>query len=80
MKLVEIEVPQSIGVLNKIMRQLEDYHAVRAVDPRAAYDGVAMARAIWAEEDAEKATEEAEPSEGAPDKTGNEADDLKLKE
>ena len=48
-RLVEIEVPQSIGVLNKIMRNLEEYHAVRAADPKASYDDVAMAKAIWAE-------------------------------
>ena len=33
-KLVEIDVPQAIGVLNKIMRRLEEYQAVRAADPR----------------------------------------------
>ena len=79
-KLVEIEVPQSIGVLNKIMRHLEDYHAVRAVDPRAAYDGVAMARAVWAEEDAEKTTEEADPIEGDPVTNSDVADEFKSKE
>jgi hypothetical protein len=46
-RLVEAEVPQAIGVLNKILRNLEEYHAVKARDPRAAYDDVAMARAIW---------------------------------
>ena len=29
-RLVEVEVPQAIGVLNKILRNLEEYHAVRA--------------------------------------------------
>ena len=48
-RLVEVEVPQAIGVLNKILRNLEEYHAVKARDPRAAYDDVAMARAIWDE-------------------------------
>jgi len=48
-RLVEVEVPQAIGVLNKILRNLEEYHAVRARDPRTAYDDVAIARAIWDE-------------------------------
>jgi hypothetical protein len=48
-RLVEVEVPQAIGVLNKILRNLEEYHAVRARDPRAAYDDVAMAKAIFGE-------------------------------
>jgi hypothetical protein len=55
-KLVEIDAPQAIGVLNKIMRHLEEYNAVRAADPRSAYDDVAMVRAIWAEEEG-KSTE-----------------------
>ena len=54
-KLVEIDVPQSVGVLNKIMRRLEEYHAVRTADPKTQYDDVAMARAIWAEEEGKPA-------------------------
>jgi hypothetical protein len=56
-KLVEIEVPQAIGVLNRIVRNLEEYHAVRAVDPRSSYDDVAIARAIWTGDE----TQPAEP-------------------
>lgn len=48
-RLVDVEVPQAIGVLNKILRNLEEYHAVKARDPRTSYDDVAMARAIWDE-------------------------------
>ena len=62
-KLVEIEVPQAIGVLNKIVRNLEEYHAVRAADPRASYDDVAMAKAIWAEEESELTGEDASSAE-----------------
>ena len=47
LRLVEVEVPQAIGVLNKILRNLEEYHAIRARDPQAAYSDVAMAKAIW---------------------------------
>lgn len=70
-KLVEIEVPQSIGVLNRILRKLEEYHAVKAADPRASYDDVSMARAIWDEEDKESSGEAAAgegkpPADGAP--------------
>jgi hypothetical protein len=61
-RLVEVEVPQAIGVLNKILRNLEEYHAVKARDTRTAYDDVAMARAIW-DEDAE--SKEGETDDGA---------------
>lgn len=60
-RLVEVEVPQAIGVLNKILRNLEEYHAVRARDPRTAYDDVAMAKAIW---DEPSETKEGEPEGG----------------
>ncbi len=61
-RLVEIDVPQAIGVLNKILRNLEEYHAVKARDPQAAYDDVAMARAIW---DEPNETKESVPGEAA---------------
>src|SRR5258705_4201968 len=60
-RLVEVEVPQEIGVLNKILRNLEEYHAVKARDPRTAYDDVAMARTIW---DDNGELKEAEPENG----------------
>ncbi len=83
-RLVEVEVPQAIGVLNKILRNLEEYHAVRARDPRAAYDDVAMARAIW-DEDAESKEGDAEDGTAAStaDESGGEAskvDDGSVKE
>jgi hypothetical protein len=56
-RLVEVEVPQAIGVLNKILRNLEEYHAVHARDPRTAYDDVAIAKAIWDENDESKKDE-----------------------
>jgi len=49
LRLVEVEVPRAIGVLNRILRNLDEYHAVRAANPRASYDDVAMAKAIWAD-------------------------------
>jgi len=53
LRLVEVDVPQAIGVLNKILRNLEEYHAIRAKDPKASYDDVAMARAVFDEPEAE---------------------------
>lgn len=59
-KLVDIEVPQAIGVLERILRNLEEYQAVRAANPKAGYDDVSMVRDIWAEESSEaKATDAA---------------------
>jgi hypothetical protein len=49
LRLVDVEVPQAIAVLNKILRNLEEYHAVRARDPKVSYDDVAMARAVFDE-------------------------------
>src|SRR3954452_9126078 len=49
LRLVEVEVPRAIGLLNRIMRNLDEYHAIRAANPRAAYDDVAIAKAIWDE-------------------------------
>jgi hypothetical protein len=69
-RLVEVDVPQAIGVLNKILQNLEEYHAVRARDPRASYDDVAMARAIWDEKPAE---DEAADGEAAPAARANDA-------
>jgi exonuclease VII large subunit len=63
-RLVEVEVPQAIGVLNKILRNLEEYHAVKTRDPRTAYDDVAMARAIW-DENGELKEDESEDGEAA---------------
>jgi hypothetical protein len=65
-RLIEVEVPQAIGVLNKILRNLEEYHAVRARDPRTAYDDVAIAKAIWDEgEGTEDAAMKGEAGEDA---------------
>jgi exonuclease VII large subunit len=73
-RLVEIEVPQAIGVLNKILRNLEEYHAIRARDPRAAYDDVSMANAIWDDSaSGDEAENEAADGEPAATKKNGEA-------
>src|SRR6476659_4021176 len=65
-RLVEVEVPQAIGVLNKILQNLEEYHAVKARDPRASYDDVAMAKVIWDQGESEEAqTEDGEAASAA---------------
>ncbi|HEX4412323.1 MAG TPA: hypothetical protein VH107_01760 [Lacipirellulaceae bacterium] len=46
-KMIEFDVPQAIGVLNRVVRNLEEYQALRSVDPRSSYDDVAMAKTIW---------------------------------
>jgi exonuclease VII large subunit len=50
-RMVEEDVPQSLGVLAKLLRHLEDYQAVRAAEPRAAYNDLAVAEEIWPESD-----------------------------
>ncbi len=71
-RLVDIEIPQAIGVLNKILRNIEEYHAVRARDPRTTYDDVAMARAIWDEpnESEDGESENGETNDGAAASSG----------
>jgi hypothetical protein len=68
-KLIEIEVPEAIGVLNRIIRNLEEYHAVRAADPRSSYNDVAMAKAIWSDGD-DAAAADSETVEETPPANG----------
>jgi hypothetical protein len=56
MRLIEVDVPQAIGVLHKIVRHIEEYKSVRSADSRSAYEGIA--RQIWPEK--EPAAEEDE--------------------
>jgi hypothetical protein len=67
-RLVEVEVPQAIGVLGKVLRHLEEYQAVQSRDPQAAYDGASLARDLWPEEEAAK-TEQQDP--GGPEDSGD---------
>ena len=46
-RLIEVDVPQAIGVLHKIVRRLEEYQSVRGVESRAAYNDVALAQDLW---------------------------------
>ncbi len=73
-RLVEVEVPQAIGMLNRILRNLEEYHAVRAKDPRAAYDDVAIARAIWDDSEEGEETEDGEAASAAAENGGAPSD------
>jgi hypothetical protein len=44
---VELDVPQAIGMLNKVLRQLEEYRSLRAGGPRRAYNDLAVAEELW---------------------------------
>jgi hypothetical protein len=46
-QLVEIDVPQAIGVLHKIVRHLEEYQSVRAAQTSGAYRDFALAEKLW---------------------------------
>jgi hypothetical protein len=50
-RLVEVEVPQAMSVLTKIVRHVEDYQSVRAAQPRKAYNDLALAEALWSAEE-----------------------------
>jgi exonuclease VII large subunit len=45
-RLVEIDVPQAIGVLTRVLRHLEEYQAVRAAEPQTAYNDLALAEEL----------------------------------
>jgi hypothetical protein len=49
-RIVEVDLPQALGVLNRIVRRLEEYHTQRAGHPRGAYNDVSLARELWPEE------------------------------
>jgi hypothetical protein len=44
---VEVDVPQAMGVLQKILQRLEEYQAIRTNDPRGAYNDFAFAQELW---------------------------------
>jgi hypothetical protein len=48
-RLVELDMPQAIGVLTKIVRRLEEYQEARAGHPRSAYSDVSLVRELWPE-------------------------------
>lgn len=77
-KLVDIDVPQAVGVLNRILRSLEEYQSLRASNPRKSYDDVAMAREIWADEETGEAhAEGSETAEASHNSVANESDNTK---
>jgi hypothetical protein len=46
-RLVEIDMPQALGVLGQIVRRLEEYQSGRAGQPGRAYNDVSFARELW---------------------------------
>jgi hypothetical protein len=49
-RLVEIDVPRAIGILNTLLRRLEEYNAVRVEPAAQSYSDVAMVRELWPEQ------------------------------
>ena len=49
-RVVEVDVPEAIDVLNRIMERLAEYQAVRVRDGGPAYDAAALAKQLWPEE------------------------------
>ena len=50
-RLVEFEVPAAIGVLEKILRRLEEYSALRVGPAENAYNDLALVQELWPEVD-----------------------------
>jgi hypothetical protein len=49
-RLVEIELPTAVGVLERILRRLEEYSAVRVDPAQNAYNDLALLQEIWPED------------------------------
>jgi hypothetical protein len=50
-RLIDVEVPQAIGVLHRIVRHLEEYQSLRAANPHTSYNDLAIAQDLWPEGD-----------------------------
>lgn len=44
---VEIDVPQAIGTLDKVLRRLDEYQRLQSGPAGTAYDDLSMARELW---------------------------------
>jgi hypothetical protein len=47
---VEVDVPQALGVLHKVVRRLEEYQSLRTNDPQTSYNDLALAQELWPHE------------------------------
>ena len=50
-RIVEFEIPQAIGILEKILQHLEAYNSVRVGPAQNAYNDAALVQEIWPETD-----------------------------
>ncbi len=53
---VEVDVPQAMSVLHKILGRLEEYRAIRTNDPHGAYNDLSLAQELWPGEAAGEAS------------------------
>jgi hypothetical protein len=67
-RLVEVDMPQALGVLTRIVRRLEEYQASRVGHPRSAYDEASFVKELWPEESADSETA---PATGEADEDGS---------
>jgi hypothetical protein len=65
-RLAEADVPQAMAVLTRIVRQLEEYQALRATRPREAYNDESFTKEIWPESPPASTEADAKTSEPAP--------------
>jgi hypothetical protein len=67
-RLVEIDVPRAIGVLDRILLRLEEYRGVRGGSPQEMYNELSLAKEIWPDK-----AEEAPETDAAAPPTGEAA-------
>lgn len=69
-RLVELDAPQAIGTLDRILRHLEEYHAARAAEPRQAYNDLALVEEIWSADETNAAPASTANGDPEPDPAG----------
>jgi hypothetical protein len=60
MRVVELDAPQAMGVLAKIVGHLEEYHSLRASKPPTEYNELALVQELWPADTAPLPTAEGE--------------------
>ena len=68
-RMVELDVPKSIGLLSKLINRLEDYQAVRAAAASGSYNDVDLAAELFAASDEDSSDEDSPDGDSPIDDT-----------
>lgn len=80
---VELDAPMAIGILSKILRRLEEYHAIQTSVSRSDFDDRALATELWPDGASSAASSAGEPANpiaedlaGTPSRRGDQTESL----